>query len=222
MTSFPEMSPLLNGRHPRAPTRPKRPGRLRSSTAPAIVGSAFVRGAVVVALALLLPSCGSEDRAPTAPSPGGTTPTPPDPPPPPPEPEPPPAPVPPPPGPLPTLGTPCPGVTVGAGEPEPVEGWLRVRLEFGWADDAGADGFDWTTPYFHLQPDYYTPAQVPPALEVNILSWNTETPTPNTTRHTLDLRWPPFLELGLSFRSEAGTCDLPNLFCAESGCGLRP
>lgn len=202
---------------PPASTDQGSPGHPRRSATSATAA------AIVTAAALLLLSCGSDDPAPTTPSPPAPPPTTPAPPPPPPEPPPPPDPDPPPsPGPLPTLGSPCPGITVGASPPEPVEGWLRATVEIGWTDGAAADGFDWATPYFDLYPDHYGPSQPPPALEVNLLGWNTETPAPDTIRHTLDLQWPPFLELALSFRSESGACGLPTLFCAESGCGLRP
>ena len=213
------------GSSPVSPASPIAEGRenerrRRRSAAPAIVA------AIVTAGALLLLSCGSDDPAPLTPNPGGAPPPTPAPPPPepnPPPPPPPPEPDPPPPaGPQPPLGSPCPGVTVGAGAPEVVEGWSRTTVEIGWTDGAAADGFDWAAPYFDLYPDHYGPSQPPPALEVNLLGWHTETPTPDTIRHTLELQWPPFLELTLSFRSETGACERPTLFCAESGCGLRP
>ena len=103
-----------------------------------------------------------------------------------------------------------------------MDGWRRATVEIGWADGAAADGFDWATPYFDLYPDHYGPSQPPPALEVNLLGWNTDSPTPDTIRHTLDLQWPPFLEVSLSFRSATGACDLPTFFCLGSRCGLRP
>lgn len=215
------------GRSPVSPVSPGSPfaegreneRRRRRSATPAIVA------ALVTAAALLLLSCGSDDPAPTAPNTGGTPPTTPTPPQPPPDPPPPPPPEPDPPppsGPLPPLGSPCRGVTVGAGAPEVVEGWNRATVEIVWTDGAATDGFDWAAPYFDLYPDHYGPSQPPPALEVNLLGWHTETLTPDTIRHTLELQWPPFLELALSFRSGTGACERPTLFCAESGCGLRP
>lgn len=213
----PPASPASGGR--------ANPARLRREAASPILAAVFAAVVVAAAGALLLASCGSDDPAPGAPSAGGTPPTTPAPPQPPPDPPPPPdpdPPPPPPPGPLPPLGSPCPGITVGAGVPERVEGWRRTTVEIGWTEDAAADGFDWAAPYFDLYPDHYGPSQPPPALEVNLLGWHTETLAPGTIRHTLDLQWPPFLELALSFRSETGACERPTLFCSQSGCGLRP
>ncbi len=128
--------------------------------------------------------------------------------------------IPPPPPPAPPLiGSPCPGVEV-RGEPTDRGASLAgAALIIEW-EKGSVGSFDWSEPYFDLYPDEDDGRDLP-MLEMSIAEWRVET-TNRGTRHTLDLRWPPFREVGLYFRAAAAACDRPSLACGATGCELRP
>lgn len=164
-------------------------------------------------------SCGGESGTAPVPAAAGvapTTPAPPSPEPPAPEPE------PPPPEPPALLGSPCYGVSVSANAPRQVDDWNRVTVVLDWDDAAFAEGFEWVSPYFDFSPGNYDARAAPPALEMSLMGWETAPVAPTVTRHTLDLLWPPFREVGMRLRSARDACPLPLLVCSAEGCELRP
>lgn len=165
-------------------------------------------------------SCGGESGTAPVPGAGGaapTTPAPPSPEPPAPESEPEPAPEPPV-----LLGSPCYGISVSANAPRPVDDWNRVTVVLDWDDAAFAEGFDWISPYFDFSSGGYDARLPPAALEMSLFGWTTEPVAPTVTRHTLDLLWPPFREVGMRFRSARDACPLSLLVCGAEGCEFRP
>ena len=167
-----------------------------------------MRRAAAVGWLAFLPSalsCGGGSGAPTGQP--GTAPTPPS------VPTPPPAPPPPP-----LIGTPCPGVEVRGHSPDRSTSVTRATLIFEWEKGSGG-GFDWSGPYYDDEDDPEN-RSLYPLLEVNVADWRIET-TAATTRHTLEIEWPPFLDAGMIFRSDAGACALPALVCSGTGCELR-
>ena len=170
--------------------------------------SSLWRGAALCFLLFVGLSCGGGAGTPGTPAaPGGPA-------------QPPVVPTPPPPPPLPPeIGSPCPGVVVRGDPPGEQESVIRATLLIDWEQPSGG-GFDWTGPY-HDDEDDPEDRNRTPLLEVNVAEWRVET-IEGATRHTLDIEWPPFLQIGLHFRSDVGNCELPNLVCLALGCGLRP
>lgn len=164
-------------------------------------------------------SCGGESGTAPVPGAGGapTTPAPPSPEPPAPEPEPEPA-----PGPPVLVGSPCYGISVSANAPRPVDDRNRVTVVLDWDDAAFAEGFEWASPYFDFSSGGYDARLPPAALEMSLFGWTTEPVAPTVMRHTLDLLWPPFREVGMRFRSAEDACPLSLLVCGAEGCELRP
>ena len=116
-------------------------------------------------------------------------------------------------------GRPCPGVAVWGDPPEWRNSVRYATLFIEWEN--GSDGgFDWVGPY-HDDEDDPEDRNRTPLLEVNVAEWRVET-IEGATRHTLEIEWPPFREIGLSFRPDAGNCELPTLVCLTLGCELRP
>lgn len=204
---------------------PSGPNRLAAASARRrTLDSAALPAALGIALgALGALSCGGESGTAPVPGAGGapTTPAPPSPEPPAPEPEPEPEPEPAPEPPV-LLGSPCYGISVSANAPRPVDDWNRVTVVLDWDDAAFAEGFDWVSPYFDFSSGAYDARLPPPALEMSLLGWTTEPVAPTVTRHTLDLLWPPFREVGMRFRSARDACPLSLLTCGAEGCELRP
>ena len=170
-----------------------------------------VNAALLGSLALWLfgASCGGgASTTPAGPAPPGTPTEPP-----------PPEPTPPPPPPLPPeVGNPCSGVVVRGEPPRAVNAITRADLLIEW--DLGSDGgFDWGNPYYDDEDDPED-RSLYPLLEVNVAEWRVET-VEGATRHWLSLEWPPFADLRLLFRSNAG-CDLPALTCDAAACELGP
>ena len=162
-------------------------------------------GAALCLLLLLGLSCGGGADAPTAP--GGPV-------------QPPVVPTPPPPPPLPPeIGAPCPGVMVRGDPPTQQDSVNRATLLIDWEQQAGG-GFDWAGPYYDDEEDPEN-RSLTPLLEVNVAEWRVET-IEGATRHTLEIEWPPFREIGLFFRSDTSDCELPTLVCLALGCQLRP
>lgn len=187
--------------------------RTRDTAAPVAVLGMIALGALGAL------SCGGESGTAPVPGAGGapTTPAPPPPEPPAPEPEPEPAPGPPVP-----VGSPCYGISVSANAPRPVDDRYGVTVVLDWDDAAFAEGFEWASPYFDFSSGGYDARLPPAALEMSLLGWTTEPVAPTVTRHTLDLLWPPFREVGMRFRSAEDACPLSLLVCGAEGCELRP
>ena len=123
----------------------------------------------------------------------------------------------------PLIGRPCPGVVVRGYPPELVspywtETYRTTTLIIEWENGSGGS-FDWSGPYYDDE-EYPENRRRYPLLEVNVAEWRIET-TATATRHELRIEWPPFLETGLRFHSEAGACSLPALVCSRAACRLR-
>lgn len=117
------------------------------------------------------------------------------------------------------IGNPCPGAVVRSDPPRRNGDHNYVQLVLEWENRSRGASFDWSGPYFDDNPGRFDPNRLK-FLEVNIADWSVET-TASLTRHTIGVRWPPFTEFGLELQSGAGSCDLPMLVCAASGCELR-
>ena len=170
----------------------------------ASINRLIVASALPVLLTAL--SCGGGPGTPAAPS--GPAPQPPT------------VPTPPAPPPLPPeIGSPCPGAVVRGNPPERDSSVTRATLLIDWEQPSGG-GFDWAGPYYDDEDDPEDRSRYP-LLEVNVAEWRVET-VEGATRHTLGIEWPPFLEVGLLFRSGMGACALPQLVCSGLGCELRP
>ena len=102
--------------------------------------------------------------------------------------------------------------------PEQQNSVTRTTLLIDWEQQFGG-GFDWAGPYYDDEEEPENRSGTP-LLEVNVTEWRVATMN-GVTRHTLEIEWPPFLEAGLIFRSDAGACALPELVCGQSGCELR-
>ena len=144
---------------------------------------------------------------------GGGAPTPPTGP----APQPPVEPTPPPPPPLPPeIGNPCPGVVVRGDPPQEWNFVARATLLIDW--EQSSDGFDWAEPYYDDEDDPEDRNRTP-LLEVNVAEWRVEM-IEGVARHTLEIEWPSFLDVGLHFRSDTGQCQTPRLTCSASACAL--
>ena len=117
------------------------------------------------------------------------------------------------------IGNPCPGAVVRSDPPRRNGDHNYVQLVLEWENRSRGARFDWSGPYFDDNPGRFDPNRLK-FLEVNIADWSVET-TASLTRHTIGVRWPPFTEFGLELQSGAGSCDLPMVVCAASGCELR-
>ena len=170
----------------------------------ASINRLIVASALPVLLTAL--SCGGGAGTPAAPS--GPTPQPPT------------VPTPPPPPPLPPeIGSPCPGVVVRGDPPERDSSVTRATLLIDW-EQPSEGGFDWAGPYYDDEGDPENRLRYP-FLEVNVAEWRVAM-TEDAIRHTLEIEWPPFLEVSLLFRSDTGACGMPTLACSASACELRP
>ena len=121
---------------------------------------------------------------------------------------------------LPTvIGEPCPGIVVRGGSPERRSSLIQMTLLVELQQGTGGR-FDWTGPYYD---DEDTPANRGsyPLLEVNIADWRVED-IEEGVRHSFEIEWPPFLEIGLAFSLDTGGCERRELVCGQSGCELRP
>ena len=116
-------------------------------------------------------------------------------------------------------GRPCSGVTVWGDAPEWRHSVRHATLFVEWENDS-AGSFAWAGPYYDDENDPENRLRTP-LLEVNVAEWRVET-TPDATRHTLEIEWPPFLAASLVFRSDAGGCEMPALACSATRCELRP
>lgn len=207
-------------------TEPERPGPKRPAEASPrrwTPGAAALRAALPAALAIAAASlgalsCGSESGPAPTPGVGAAAPTTPSPP----APEPPPEPEPEPPAPPVLLGSPCYGISVSANAPRLVDDWNRATVVLDWDDAAFAEGFDWVSPHFDFAAESYDARTPPAALEMGVLGWETAPAAPTVTRHTLDLLWPPFREIGMRLRSAEDACPLSLVVCGAEGCELRP
>ena len=103
--------------------------------------------------------------------------------------------------------------------PEQQDSVTRATLLIDWEQQSGGS-FDWAGPYYDDEDDPENRLRTP-LLEVNVAEWRVEA-TEGAIRHTLEIEWPPFLEVGLLFRSDTGACALPQLVCLALGCELRP
>ena len=123
------------------------------------------------------------------------------------------------------IGRPCPGVVVRSDAPVPRNTHNRVTLVLETEKRWRGASFDWWGPYFDADSNDNRPwswrhYDYPRLLEVNIEDWRVET-TATVTRHTIDLRWPPFLEVVLDLHSGEDSCELPRVVCDAGGCELR-
>lgn len=117
------------------------------------------------------------------------------------------------------IGNPCPGATVRSDPPTRNGDHNYVQLVLEWETRSRGASFDWNGPYLDRSGNRFDPEGFK-ALEVSLADWSVET-TGALTRHTLGVRWPPFAEFGLELQSGNGSCNLPMVVCASSGCELR-